>query len=264
MRRAWNSTFYNQASCRQPVEQVEWTRGRVEKSEMRLLLIEDNDDVADAIVTNFRRQGDAIDHAGSVQAGISHLAADDYAVVVLDIGLPDGSGIDLLRRLRQQGNTVAVLVLTARLGIEDRVSSLDLGADDYLVKPFDVRELAARVRALARRSSPPLDAIIGYGDLFVDAAGKTARIGQRALELSRREFSLLEALLDHRGRVVSKERLHSRIYAFDEQEVGTNAIELSVSRLRRKLADSRVSIRTLRGLGYQIRVADDDVVGRGD
>ena len=229
---------------------------------VRLLLIEDAEDVAEAIVVNFRRRGDAIDHVATAAAACSHVAAHVYDVLVLDIGLPDGDGIELLKSWRQQRNTTPVLVLTARLGIEDRVQSLDLGADDYLVKPFDIRELAARVRALARRAIPERTARLDYGGLSMDPAGRTVFSGDREIRLSRREFSLLEGLMANRGRVTSKERLYGRIFDFDEQEVGTNAIELYVSRLRRKLVGSGVSIRTLRGLGYQM-VADDAPAAHG-
>lgn len=225
---------------------------------MRLLLVEDTVDLADAIVISFRRRGDAIDHAADLKTARSFLAAGDYDVVILDIGLPDGDGIELLKGLRQQGVTTPVLVLTARFGIDDRVRSLDLGADDYLVKPFDSRELEARVRALARRSVPEERSTrIEYGDLCVDTAGRTVVAGGQAIVLSRREFSLLEALLANRGRVASKERLYNRLFTYDEQDVGTNAIELYVSRLRRKLDGSNVKIRTLRGLGYQMVASDD-------
>lgn len=224
---------------------------------MRLLLVEDTADLAEAIVVSFRRRGDAIDHAVDHASATACLAASNYDVVILDLGLPDGDGISVLTGLRQHDATTPVLILTARLGIEDRVRSLDLGADDYLVKPFDIRELAARVRALARRAVVERQTCIEYGDLRVDPAGRTVTCGQRDIELSRREFSLLEALLANRGRVASKERLYSRLFTYDEQDVGTNAIELYVSRLRRKLDCSGVRIRTLRGLGYQLVATGD-------
>jgi two-component system response regulator TctD len=179
-----------------------------------------------------------------------------YDVVILDINLPDGDGTELLRQLRREQDATPVLMLTARISVDDRVSALDGGADDYLVKPFDLRELEARVRALARRKTPERAGVIDFGDLSFDSSGLTVLLDGAPLALSQREFSLLEALLANRGRVMPKERIFERMFSFGEQEVGLNAIEIYISRLRRKLEGSRVSIRTLRGLGYQI-VADD-------
>ncbi len=222
---------------------------------MRLLLVEDTRDVAEAIVVSFSRRGDAIDHAPTVESARDALAVQDYDVLILDVNLPDGSGTDLLRDLRAHGNPTPVLMLTARIEVEDRVAALDTGADDYLIKPFDLRELEARVRALARRQVPERSGVIEFGDLVFDPSGQTAWLGATALPLSHRELSLLEALLACRGRIVSKERLMERIFSFRDEDVGENAIETYVSRLRKKLAGGRISIRTLRGLGYQL-VAD--------
>lgn len=223
---------------------------------MRLLLVEDTQDVAEAIVASFARRGDAIDHAATVAAARDALAVQGYDVVILDINLPDGEGTGLLREMRRDRDVTPVLMLTARIDVEDRVSALDGGADDYLVKPFDLRELEARVRALARRKASERGGVITFGDLSFDPSGLTAMVDGISLALSQREFSLLEALLANRGRVMPKERIFERMFSFGDEEVGLNAIEIYVSRLRRKLEGSRVSIRTLRGLGYQI-VADD-------
>lgn len=219
---------------------------------MRLLLVEDTADVAEAIALSFARAGDTLDCAFDLKQARSSLSLQQYDVLILDINLPDGSGKDLLRELRRERNTIPVLMLTARLGIEERVSSLDGGADDYLTKPFDLRELQARVRALHRRSPTVRETFIEFGSLVIDIAGKTLSCNGEELTLTRREFSLLEALLDRRGRVASKEHILGRMFSFDEADVGTNAIELYVSRLRRKLSGSGVAIRTLRGLGYQL------------
>jgi two-component system response regulator TctD len=233
-------------------------RGSAGASEdrMRLLLVEDTPDVAEAIVASFTRRGDAIDNAGTVADARDALAVQAYDVVILDMNLPDGCGAEILRDLRRAGNATPVLMLTARIEVEDRVAALDTGADDYLVKPFDLRELEARVRALARRGGPDASGAVAYGDLVLDPAGKALSVGGQPVALTRREFSLLEALLSNRGRVMSKERIFERMFSFNEDEVGLNAIEIYVARLRRKLEASRVSIRTLRGLGYQL-VADD-------
>ncbi|MEQ8399130.1 response regulator transcription factor [Thalassobaculum sp.] len=219
---------------------------------MRILLVEDTEDVAEAVVAAFARHGHAIDHAADCAAAEDALAVQDYDLVILDLMLPDGSGLDTLRALRAARRTTPVLVLTARLDVDDRVAALDNGADDYLMKPFDLRELEARARALIRRQGDERSGVIEYGNLTLDAAGRTAAVDGQPLALTRREFGLLEALLVNRGRVMSKERLFDRLFSFDETEVGINAVELYIARLRRKLAASQVSIRTLRGLGYQI------------
>lgn len=219
---------------------------------MRLLLVEDTQDVAEAIALSFARAGDTLDCVDSLKQARNSLCVQRYDVLILDINLPDGSGKDLLAELRRARNTIPVLMLTARLGIEERVASLDGGADDYLTKPFDLRELQARVRALHRRSPTVRESYVEFGSLVIDVAGKTLTCNGHQIHLTRREFSLLEALLDRRGRVASKEHILARMFSFDEADVGTNAIELYVSRLRRKLNGSRVSIRTLRGLGYQL------------
>lgn len=223
---------------------------------MRLLLVEDTEDVANAIVASFERHGHAVDHVLTRTGAEDALAVQDYDLVILDIQLPDGSGVDVLRGLRASGIATPVLMLTARLDVEDRVEALDIGADDYLMKPFDLRELEARVRALVRRNSGARSGILEYGDLAVDPAGRSASVTGTPLSLTRREFSVLEALISNRGRVMPKERLFEKLFAFDAEDVGLNAIELYVGRLRRKLDASRVSIRTLRGLGYQLVVDD--------
>ena len=219
---------------------------------MRLLLVEDAEDVADAIVASYLRRGDAIDHATSVEAATDILAVQDFDVIVLDIGLPDGSGIDVLRTARSRGDRTPILMLTARSDIEDRVVALDHGADDYLVKPFDLRELHARVRAMMRRQSPDKSGVTEYGDIVFDPAGLTVRVAGVPVTLARREFSLLEILLSNRERVVPKEKIFERMFSFDNEDVNVNAVELYVGRLRKKLTDSQVRIKTLRGLGYQL------------
>ncbi|WDR04377.1 response regulator transcription factor [Devosia algicola] len=221
---------------------------------MRILLVEDTHDVADAVVTSFGRRGDAVDHAQTRLEADDLLAVQRYDVIILDINLPDGDGLSLLADQRREGNATPILMLTARLEVDDRVAALDRGADDYLVKPFDLRELEARVRALARRAlrDPDAGSVINYADLSVDLAGQTASLSGAALTLTRREFSLLEALLASRGRVISKEQIFERMFSFDETDVGMNAVEIYIARLRKKLEGGRVAITTLRGLGYQL------------
>lgn len=219
---------------------------------MRVLLVEDAQDVAQAIATTLSRRGDAVDHAATLSEASDLIAVQDYDVAILDIELPDGLGTDLLSEIRKASKTTPVLMLTARTRIDERVSSLDRGADDYLVKPFDLRELEARVRALIRRSAGHSDGVIEFADLTFDPAGHRLDIGGATVSLTRREFSLLEIMLNNRGRVVPKSRILERMYAFDNEQVGTNTVELHMGRLRRKLESSRVAIRTLRGLGYQL------------
>lgn len=219
---------------------------------MRLLLVEDAEDVAEAIVASFQRRGDAIDCVGTVEAADDVLAVNEYDVVILDVNLPDGQGTEVLQSLRRQRRPTPVLILTARMAVEDRVAALDTGADDYLVKPFDLRELQARVRALERRAGGDRSGVIAFGRLSLDPAGQVATCDGAPLPLTRREFSLIEALMANRTRIMSKQRLFDRMFGMDDEEVGLNAIETYVARLRRKLDGTGVAIRTLRGLGYQL------------
>lgn len=219
---------------------------------MRLLLLEDAEDVAEAVAASFSRRGDAVDHAATVAEALDLIAVQDYDVATLDIELPDGSGTDALRALRAAGKPTHVLMLTARAKIDDRVSALDGGADDYLVKPFDLRELQARVRALVRRTGETKCPVVEFGDIVFDPAHCALSVRGTPVPLTRREFSLLEIMLADRGRVIPKERIFDRMFSFNEDEVGLNAVETYVARLRRKLEGSRVTIRTLRGLGYQL------------
>lgn len=219
---------------------------------MRLLLLEDAEDVADAVVASFARRGGAVDHAATLAGAREFLAVQDYDVAILDIELPDGSGIEILNALRAARSPTQVLMLTARSKVDDRVSALDSGADDYLVKPFDLRELEARVRALARRTGGDRTGKIVLGTAVFDSAEPSLMIAGEPVALTRRELSLLEILLSRRGRVVGKDHILERMYAFTDEPVGPNAVELYIARLRRKLQGSGIEIRTLRGLGYQL------------
>jgi DNA-binding response OmpR family regulator len=223
---------------------------------VRVLLVEDTEDVAEAIVANFSRSGHAIDRVTGCGAAKDAVAVQDYDLVILDINLPDGSGLDFLRALRGARSATPILVVTARLDVEDRIGALDIGADDYLMKPFDLRELEARARALLRRSAGERSGVIEYGRMVLDPAGRTASIAGAPLQLTRREFSVLEILMLNRGRVMPKERIFDKLFSFDDEEVGLNAVELYIARLRRKLAGSGLVIRNLRGLGYQIALDD--------
>ena len=211
---------------------------------MRLLIVEDADDVCDAIAESLTRVGHVCDRARTLDDARQFLAVQPFDLMILDINLPDGSGFDLLREIRTRGETLAVIMLTARLGVDDRIDALDAGADDYLVKPFDVRELEARVRAVARRRHGETDAMLQAGDVCFNTATRQVTVAGRPCELTRREQSLLEILLSSRGRVIAKDELHSRLFGLDE-DTGLNAVELYVARLRKKLASETLEIRTL-------------------
>ncbi|HEY8594536.1 MAG TPA: response regulator transcription factor [Devosiaceae bacterium] len=217
---------------------------------MRILLVEDTEDVAEAIVQRFQQTGHACDLAVSRADAEDFAAVEAYDLVILDINLPDGSGLDFLKWLRSRRNGVPVLVLTARMATDDKINALDVGADDYLVKPFDFRELEARARAITRRQQGESAATVECGNLRFDTAARQVTVAGVPCELTRREQILLEIFLANRGRVLDKEELHNRLFGF-EGETGLNAVEVYVARLRRKLAGADLHIRTLRGLGYQ-------------
>jgi len=216
---------------------------------MRILVIEDDDDLADALVRRLRRVGHAVDWQsdGLIASGV--LEYEHFDLVVLDVGLPRLSGLDILMRLRERGDKTPVLMLTARADIEDRVNALDVGADDYLGKPFDFRELEARCRALLRRPTGHVSEITRFGGLTIDGAARQVTFGEVRLDLPKREYSLLEILLRGLGRVVSKEEISHKLFAFDD-EAGPNAIEVYIARLRKKLDGTPLRIETSRGAGY--------------
>ena len=216
---------------------------------MRLLLVEDAADLGDAIVRRLRKLGYAIDWAADGSEADDLLRTESYNLVILDLMLPGVDGQAVLRKLRRRRESTPVLVLTARSAIDDRVSLLDLGADDYVIKPFDFRELEARCRALLRRPLGMVASVARYGNLTFDGAAKRVTVGGRALDLGPREFRLLELFLGNLDRVMSKDALMDQLFGLDEA-VAPNAIELYVSRLRHKLAGASVRIRTVRGLGY--------------
>lgn len=220
---------------------------------MRILVIEDTADVAEGIVASIRRMGHMVDWAPDGERGDGLLAAFAYDLVLLDLMLPgEISGVQLLKSLRDRGSKIPVLILTARSAVGERVQLLDLGADDYLCKPFDFDELAARVRSLLRRQGNEKTNQLTLGALLFDRVERTASIGGAAMALSRRELSLLELLLVHRGRMRSKGQILDSL--FDSQSEPTeNAVEVLVGRLRRKLVAAGIEIVNHRGLGYQLR-----------
>ncbi|MBO9421077.1 response regulator transcription factor [Labrenzia sp. R4_1] len=223
---------------------------------MRLLLVEDTFDMAEAIMIRLDRSGIACDLAKTLEEARSLLDVQRYDVIVLDLNLPDGLGTDLLKELRQNSDRTPVLVLTAEFSVDDRVSTLNSGADDYLVKPFDHRELEARIQALYRREQGDKAEELAIGDLTFNATARVVRLKEAPVNLTRREFSLLELFIRNRGKVLSKERLFEGIFSFQDTDVSMNALELYVARLRKKLSGSSVVIETQRGLGYKLEVHD--------
>ena len=215
----------------------------------RILLVEDDPSLARGIAAMLRNAGHTIDSAEDGESALMMAGAEPYALITLDLGLPDISGFEVLRSLRQSGSKTPVLVLTARDAVEDRVAGLDHGADDYLLKPFEPSELEARVRALLRRATGEASSTVAIGTLVIDSARGAAWVNGRPIELRRREWAVLERLAARVGKVVSKERLTSEVFGYDDP-VAPNAIEVYVARLRRKLEPEGPAIRTIRGLGY--------------
>jgi two-component system OmpR family response regulator len=218
---------------------------------MRILIAEDDAMLADGLQRALRQSGFAVDWVKNGLEADSALDANEFDLLILDIGLPRKSGYEVLKRLRAKDSRLPVLILTALDGVNDRVRGLDLGADDYLAKPFELAELEARVRALTRRGMAGSPTLIKHGLLTYDQVGRVARIGGEPIELSAREISLLEIFLQRAGRLVSKDQLVSHLCEWGE-EVSSNAIEVYVHRLRKKLEAGGVSIVTVRGLGYSL------------
>ncbi|HTB66540.1 MAG TPA: response regulator transcription factor [Steroidobacteraceae bacterium] len=217
---------------------------------MRILVVEDNDLVADAITLGLSAAGFAVDRSASAEAANSALATEHFDLLVVDVGLPGQDGLALVRRLRSRGATQPVLILTARDTLAIKVEALNLGADDFLLKPFEQDELIARCRALIRRANLYAGEQVNLGRMRLDVAGRMLRIDETAVDLTGREWLVLECLALNAGRVVSKERLQQAIASFD-QALTPNAVEVYVSRVRAKLGDAAV-IRTVRGLGYRL------------
>ena len=216
---------------------------------MRVLLVEDDALLGDGIRAGLAQIGFAVDWVKDGREAELTLSAQDYDAVILDLGLPRLPGLDVLRRARAAKNPVPILILTARDTVPDRIAGLDAGADDYLVKPFDLGELQARLRALLRRAVGQGETVIEHGALRLDPVGHSVQFEGRPVELSAREFAVLQELLRHPGRVLSKPILEEKIYGWGD-EIDSNAIEVYVHHLRRKL-DPKL-IRTVRGVGYML------------
>ena len=222
---------------------------------MRILLAEDNRELSEWIARLLRKDNYVIDCVHRGDEADAALASQDYALVILDLGLPHLDGIEVLRRLRGRGKTTPVIILTANDAVSSRVKGLDSGADDYLIKPFNVEEFEARIRAQLRRGRSNFDPSIRFGPLAYDTQERTFTIDATPLHLTAREHAVLETLLLRAGRPVAKDALTENVFGFDD-EANPNAVEICVHRVRRKLEGSGIAITTLRGLGYVLRLAD--------
>jgi len=224
---------------------------------MRILLVEDDPLLADGLARTLRKSGYLVDVAADGRTADQWLTTESFDLTVLDLGLPGLDGSEVLQRLRQRKQRTPVLILSARMAMEERVRLLDLGADDYMVKPVALVELEARVRALIRRGQGAPEAIVSLGRLQLDTVGKRAWLNGSALELTAREWAALEFLAGRINRIVSKEQISQALYSWDE-EITPNAIEKFISRLRTKLEPAGINIRTVRGLGYFLEKPADD------
>ncbi|MGQ0652087.1 MAG: response regulator [Betaproteobacteria bacterium] len=220
---------------------------------MRILLIEDDPMIARAVAAGLRGGGHAVDWVNDGAAADLALANESYDVALLDLGLPRKDGIEVLRGMRRAASTLPVLVITARDSVADRVKGLDSGADDYLVKPFDLDELLARIRAVVRRRSGRATPELAYGALTLDPARRSVVFRGATVELSQREFAVLEALMKEPGTVVSRQKLEDAVYGWGE-EIGSNSIEVHLHHLRRKLTPGL--IRNVRGVGYRLALLE--------
>jgi len=220
---------------------------------MRLLIVEDDDLVADAIVRALNAASFDTLRVSSAEAAQAALAGEEFALAVIDVGLPGADGLSLVRRLRSAGKAMPTLVLTARCTLNDKVKALDLGADDFLSKPFEAAELAARCRALVRRAGGALNGVITLNRMMADLHGKRLLIDEAEVELTAREWLILECLVRRIGLIVSKDKLLQEIAS--PGDITSNAIEVHISRLRAKLGDAAI-IRSLRGLGYRLEDAN--------
>lgn len=216
---------------------------------MRILLVEDDTLLGDGLQTGLSQAGFTVDWVREGRLGLHALASESFDAAILDLGLPDGDGTRVVREYRDQGGTVPILVLTARGDIGDKLTVLDGGADDYLVKPADIREIAARLRALVRRDDGRRSPVLRCGDIELDPSAYVVRVGERDVDLTHSEFKILHALIRNPGTVLSRERLEETVYGWDA-EVDSNAIQVHLHNVRRKIGHDL--IRTIRGVGYVI------------
>ena len=219
---------------------------------MRLLLVEDDPMIGDSVRQGLAQDGFVVDWVKDGKAAELAVLNEVYDLMLLDLGLPRKEGLDVLKGLRAKGNAIPVMILTARDAVADRVKGLDAGADDYLVKPFDLDELSARIRALLRRRSGRAEPVISVGKLSMNPATREVTFDGEPVALSSRELALLSALIDRPGAVLSREQLEEKIYGWD-REVGSNTVEVHIHSLRRKLGQD--FIKNVRGVGYMVTVA---------
>ena len=220
---------------------------------MRLLLVEDDELLGDAVKTGLTQFGYVVDWVKDGETARSVIKTESFELIILDLGLPKLSGIGLLQSIRLDQNTTPVIILTACESVEDRIKGLDSGADDYIIKPFDLNELGARIRALVRRSQGRADTALQYRNITLDPAAHSVLMDDVPINIPRREFSLLQKLLENSGQVLSRDQLMQSIYGWDE-DVDSNALEVHIHNLRKKLKGT--FIRTIRGVGYMAEKKD--------
>jgi len=216
---------------------------------MRLLLVEDDEMLGKAVKAGLKQDGYTVDWLTDGESALQALESDDFDVIVLDIGLPGLSGIEVLQRIRQKKNAIPVMILTAYDTVSDRISGLDAGADDYLIKPFDLDELLARLRAITRRSSGHTQSHIEVGQIRLDTAAHRVMVDGKEISISNKEYQLLGYLMNHSGKVIPRDRLESILYGW-EGGVESNSLEVYIHNLRKKLGAEYIT--TVRGVGYRL------------
>ena len=217
---------------------------------MRILLLEDNADLADAITSRLKSKDFVVDIASNIQAAESALAVGSFDLALFDLSLPDGNSLALLQKLRRQGKTIPVIIITARDQISDRITGLEAGADDYLVKPFDLDEMIARIHTIMRRYEGNPNPVIKFGNIQIDQSGHRVFVSNVEVELTAKEWAVVQKLSSQPGHIFSKEQMEATLYNFDS-EVGSNTLEVYVSRIRKKLGKDHIE--TVRGLGYRFK-----------
>ena len=216
---------------------------------MHLLLVEDDHLVAQGLCRSLRQEGYSVEHSATVKHALQCLGSGEIELVILDLGLPDGDGSQILKHIKAQKKVIPVVILTARSSIDDKVQGLDMGADDYLAKPFEPAELFARLRVASRRVNQAQSSLLQCGEVTMDTSAHSVTLNDELLSLPRKEYMLLKALLENQGRVQSKQQLENKLYQWGE-EIGSNTIEVHIHHLRKKFPSD--FIKTLRGIGYVV------------
>ena len=221
---------------------------------MRILLLEDNADLADAITSRLKSKDFVVDITSNIQAAESALAVGSFDLALFDLSLPDGNSLALLQKLRRQGKTIPVIIITARDQISDRITGLEAGADDYLVKPFDLDEMIAQIHTIMRRYEGNPNPVIKFGNIQIDQSGHRVFVSNVEVELTAKEWAVVQKLSSQPGHIFSKEQMEATLYNFDS-EVGSNTLEVYVSRIRKKLGKDHIE--TVRGLGYRFKKGEN-------